>query len=101
VLKEKVHEDGTKAAKTPLMIYYAKFHDNILWIHPWLDELQRSVNDFWSRIICYLRGDCYRPFMNGVLAGFIGNRSGTCSLPHSENVHQQSVNELWFEGQVI
>jgi len=29
-MKEKVHKDGPKAAKMPLMIYYAKLHDNIL-----------------------------------------------------------------------
>jgi len=31
-MKEKVHEDGTKAAKTPLMIYQAKLIDSILGI---------------------------------------------------------------------
>jgi len=45
-MKEKVHEDGTKAAKTPIMTYYAKLNDNILRIHPWQNECQQSVNDF-------------------------------------------------------
>jgi len=71
-MKEKVYEDGTKAAKTPLMIYYAKINDNKLWICPWQNERQRSINDCWSCIIRNLLGDRLRPFINGVLAGFIG-----------------------------
>ena len=47
-MKENVYEDSTKAAKTPLMIYYAKINDNILWIRPWQNECQQSVNVFWS-----------------------------------------------------
>ena len=47
-MKEKVYEDGTKAAKTPLMIYYATINDNILCIHRWQNERSRSVNKFWS-----------------------------------------------------
>jgi len=35
-MKEKVHEDGTKAATTPLMIYQAKLNDTIMCISPWL-----------------------------------------------------------------
>jgi hypothetical protein len=31
---EKVHYDGRMAAKTPLLIYYAKLNGCILWIHP-------------------------------------------------------------------
>jgi len=73
-MKKKVYEDGTKAAKTPLMIYYAKINDNILWICPWQNEHPCSVNHFWSYIIGNLLGDQLRPFINAVLAGFIGRR---------------------------
>jgi len=73
-MKEKVHEDGTKAAKTPLMIFQAKLNDTILWICPWQNERQWSVSDFWSCIIGNLRGDLLRPFINVVLAGFSGKR---------------------------
>jgi len=45
-MKEKVYEDSTKAAKTPLMIYYSKINDTISWICPWQNERQQSVNDF-------------------------------------------------------
>jgi len=75
VIKEKVHEDGTKAVKTPLMIYHAKLNHNILWIHPWQNERQQSVNDCWCCIIGNLRGDWLWPFINAVLAGIIGNRA--------------------------
>ena len=71
-MKEKVYEDGTKAAKTPLVIYYAKINDNILWISPWQNECQRSINDFWSCIIGHRLGEQLRPFRNAVFAGFIG-----------------------------
>jgi len=79
-MKEKVYEDGTMAAKTPLMIYYAKMHNDILWISPWQNERQPTVNDFWSCIIGNLLGDRLRPFTNAVLAGFIG-KSASLTLP--------------------
>jgi len=47
-MKEKVYEDGTKAAKTPLMIYYAKIYDNILWIRARQNERQQfAVLHHW------------------------------------------------------
>jgi len=79
-MKEKVYEDGTKAAKTPLMIYHAKIYDNILWIRPWQNEHQQRVNDYWSCIIGNLPGDRLRPVINAVLAGFIGQRA-SLTLP--------------------
>jgi len=71
-MKEKVHEDDRKAAKTPSMIYYARLNDNRLWIHPWQYERQRSIKDFWSCILGNLHGDLLWPFITEVLAGFIG-----------------------------
>ena len=56
-MKEIVHEDSTNAAKTLLIIYYAKLNDNILWILPGQKMLQWSINDSWSCIIGNLRGD--------------------------------------------
>jgi len=79
-MKEKVYEDGTKAAKTPSIIYYAKINDNILWISPLQNERQRSVDNFWSSIIGSLLGDRLRPFINAVLAGFISTRA-SLTLP--------------------
>jgi len=74
LMKEKVYEDDTKAAKSPLMIYYAKIRDNIFWIRPWQNERQRSFNHFWSCIIGNLLGEQLRPFLDAVLADFIGRR---------------------------
>ena len=71
-MKEKVYEDGTKAAKIPLMIYYGKINHDILWIGPWRNERQLSINEFWSCIIGNLLGERLRQLINAVLAGFIG-----------------------------
>jgi len=95
LMKEKVYEDGTKAAKTLLMIYYAKINDNILWICPWQNERQRSFYNFWSCIVGNLLGDRLRPFINTVLAGFIGNRASlTLTAPfwnRASMEHQQCL----------
>ena len=48
VIKQWVHENYRKAAKTPLPINYVKWNDCILQIRPWQIECQQSVNDFWS-----------------------------------------------------
>jgi len=69
-MKEKVHEDGTKAAKTPSMISWAKLYDTILWIGPWQNEWQQSVNNVWSCMIGNLHGNRLQPFINVVLAAF-------------------------------
>ena len=79
-MREKVCEDSTKAAKTPLTIDYAKINDNILWIRPWQNERQRRVNNFWSCIIGNPDGNRLRPFIKGVSAGFIGKRA-SLTLP--------------------
>jgi len=79
-MNEKGYEDGTKAAKTPIMVYYAELNDNILGIHRWQNEHQRSVNDFWSCIMGNLSGYWLQPFMNELLAGLIGRRESD-SLP--------------------
>ena len=48
VIKEKVHEDDRMAATTPLVTYYVKSNGCILWIHPWKNERQWRINNFWS-----------------------------------------------------
>ena len=74
VMREKVHEDSTKAAKTLAKIYCAKLNDNILWICPGQNECQLSVNNFWSCVIGNLHGNWLWPFIYAVLPGFIGTR---------------------------
>ena len=79
-MKEKVHEDGTKAATTPMMIYQAKLNNSILWIIPWQNESQPSVNCFQSCIIGNLHDNWLRLFIDVVLAGFIG-KGARLTLP--------------------
>ena len=74
-MKEKVHEDGTKAAKILLMKYYAKWNDCILQIRLWQIERQQSINHFGCCILGNLSGDWLRPFLNEVLATFVGKRA--------------------------
>jgi len=45
VIKKEVNENTRKAAKTMWMMDYAKSTDCILWIHPWQNERQWSVNN--------------------------------------------------------
>jgi len=56
------------------MIDYAESNDCILWIHPWQNECQRSVNNSWSCILGNLVGDRFQIVINEVLAAFIGKR---------------------------
>jgi len=94
-MKEKVHEDGTKATKPPSMIYSAKWNDNILYIHPWQNEGQWMVNNDWFCFMGDLSGDWLQPFINEVLTGLIRQRVVTRSMSHSENECQQSHNKVW------
>jgi len=64
LMKEKVYEDSSKDAKTPLMIYYAKIDDNTLCINLWQNERQWSVNDVWSGMIGNLLRDRLRAYIN-------------------------------------
>jgi hypothetical protein len=73
-MNEKVYEDGTKTAKTPIILYYAKSKNSILWIRPWQTEDQCRVNDCWHCMMGNLSGDWFRPFINEELAGFIEKR---------------------------
>jgi len=51
VIKENVHEEDRTAAKRPLLIFNAKVNGCILRIHPWQNERQQSVNNFWPCIM--------------------------------------------------
>jgi hypothetical protein len=61
VIKKKVNQNARKAAKS---------NDYILWIHPWQDEHQWSVNDSSSSIMGNLGGDMLDIVINKVLAAF-------------------------------
>jgi hypothetical protein len=81
-MNEKIYDDGTKATKTPIMLYYAIINNNILWIHPWQNESQLWVSDFWSRIMSPLSGTWLQAFLNEILAGFTVKReSNTLPAP--------------------
>jgi hypothetical protein len=72
VIKKNVNENARKAAKTMWIINCAKFNDCILWIQPWLNERQRSVNDFWSCILGNHTSDKLSLVIKEFLATFIG-----------------------------
>jgi hypothetical protein len=71
VIKEKVHEGGTKTAKIPSMIDYTTCNDIILWISLWYIECQCNINDSWFCIMHNLGGDWLWAFLNEVLPGCI------------------------------
>jgi len=48
VIKKNVNENAIKTAKTIGKMDYAKSEDGILWIQPWHNKQQRSVNNFRS-----------------------------------------------------
>ena len=73
-MKENVHEDDRKAAKTPLLVGYAKTNDYILWIHLWQNEHQWSANGFWSCILGNWSGDSLGTFIHEVWLACIGKR---------------------------
>jgi len=72
--QEKVNVNVREAAKSTWMIDYTKSNDSMIWIHPWHNESQRSVNDSWSCILGNLWGDRLYIVINEVLAAFIGKR---------------------------
>jgi hypothetical protein len=80
VIKMKVNENDRKATKSILTMDYAKSTDCILWIHPWHNERQWSVNDFWLCILDNVVGERLRIAINGLLAAFIG-KTNSETLP--------------------
>jgi len=91
-MKEKIHEDDRKAAKTPLMIFLARFNDCTLWIHLSQNECQLNVIEVWSWIMGILSGDGLRPFINKELVTSIGKSD-------IEVVSTQYCKSAWTEGQ--
>jgi len=84
VIKKKVNENARMAAKTMWMMEYAKSNNCILWVHPWQNEHQRSVNNFrscmsgnWKFILSWL-------YIIKVLAAYIG-KSDSATLPTSSS----------------
>jgi hypothetical protein len=72
VIKENVHEEDRPAAKSPLLIFYAKVNGSILRICPWQNKRQWSVSDFWPGIV--VTHCAMRPLKSiyEVLTSFIG-----------------------------
>jgi len=58
---------------------YSKQRETYSLPHP-EDELQRSVNDFWSCILRNLQGNRLQTVINEVSAAFIGRRESV-TLP--------------------
>jgi len=73
VIKENVHEDNRKAAKTWLLIFYATLNSCILRIRPLQNERQHSVNHFWSSKSGNVKVTRLMLDIMKVLAAFIGN----------------------------
>jgi hypothetical protein len=75
------------------MMDYAKSNDCIVWIHPWQNERQHSVNDSWSRILDNLGGNRLRLAIDEVLNAIIGKtKSETLPAPSGKLAsmeHQQ------------
>jgi hypothetical protein len=64
------------------MIDYAKSKEWMMWIHPWQNECQRSVNNCGSCISGDLHSDRLQIVINEVLAAFIGKSySRTLTAP--------------------
>jgi len=80
--QEKVNVNGRKAAESTWMIDYAKSNDCMMWILPWQNERQRSVNNSWSCILVNLWGDRLHVVITAVLAAYIGRRDSN-TLPAS------------------
>jgi hypothetical protein len=74
VINEKVHEDDSSAAKTPLAIYYVQSIGCVLQTAKSQHVCQLSVNDFWS---CWSGNYKVMWLMLYIVKGFaavIGNR---------------------------
>jgi len=72
--QEKVNVNVRKAAKSTWMIDCTKANDCMMWIHPWQNERQWSINYSWSCILGNLWGDRLHIVINEVMAAFIGER---------------------------
>jgi len=74
VIKKKVNENARKAAKIMLMMDCAKFIDCVLWIQPWRNERQRSINDCWSCVVGNHTSDRQDLVIQVFLPTFIGKK---------------------------
>jgi hypothetical protein len=95
VIKKKVNENARNAAKTMWMMDCVKLYDCIMWIQPWQNEGQRSVNNCRSYKSGNLKLFHSLLYIIQVLAYSMGKTITTTSLPHVENECQQSINDCW------
>jgi hypothetical protein len=72
VIKENVHKEDRTAAKRPLLIFFPKVTGCILWILPWQNEHQWSVNNFWPCILVNQYALWLLKSIYKVWTGFIG-----------------------------
>jgi len=95
VIKEIVHEDDRKAAKIPLMIYYAKWNECIVLISPREKMGQRSINDCWSCTSCNYKVIWSLLYIIKVSDAYISQENATRSWLYPGNGHQRSINDIW------
>jgi len=94
VIKKNVNVNARKTAKTTWMINCAKFNDCILWIQPWQNERQRSVNDFWSCVLGNHTSDKLSLLIKVFLAAFIGKTD--CNTLPAPSWKWASTERQWF-----
>jgi hypothetical protein len=92
VIKKKANENARKVVKTVRMMDSAKLNYCILWIQPWQNKRQRSVNNCRSYQSCNLKLFRSLLYIIQVLATCIGKIIMTPSLPHLEHERQQTIN---------
>ena len=81
--KGEVYEDNRMAAETRLQIFNSKFNELILWICPCQNEVQWSVNDFWSCQSCTYKMTYSLLYIISILAAIIENereRDAPCPI---------------------
>jgi hypothetical protein len=93
VIKKKANENARKVVKTVRMMDSAKLNYCILWIQPWQNKRQRSVNNCRSYKSGNLKLIPSLLYKIQVLAAYLGKIIMTCSLCHLENDHQQNIND--------
>jgi hypothetical protein len=86
--------DGT-TAKIPLLIFYTKLKICIFWLHPWQNERQPSMNNFWFCMSGHWKVTLSLLYIIIVLSALIGIRETYTLSSHLENWHWHKVNDVW------
>jgi len=94
VIKKKVNENARNGAKTMWMMDCAKLIDCILWIQPWQNERQWSVNNFWSCVLGNHTSDRLYLVINVFLPAFIGKTD--CNTLHAPSWKWASTEQQRF-----